>query len=118
MVTRKAGRRSLFVKHFRLDLDNSIHVEYSDGSQPKKPGRHFASEERWAHIASEFPVSRLVAIWNGLPGIDPVRRFTSREIAASRILSVAAKNGASLAGAKGPVVRLRCGSDPMESGVH
>ena len=85
MVTRKVGRRSPFVKHFRLDLDNSIHVEYSDGSQPKKSGKHFASEEKWAHIASEFPVSRLVAIWNGLPGVDPVRRFTSREIAASRI---------------------------------
>ena len=85
MVTRKAGRRSPFVKQFRLDQDNSIHVEYSDGSQPKKPGRQFASEEKWAHIASEFLVSRLVAIWNGLPGVDPGRRFTSREIAASRI---------------------------------
>src|ERR1700722_18983777 len=84
-LTRKAGRRSPFVKHFRLDLDDSIHVEYPDGSQPKKSGRQFASEEKWAHIASEFPVSRLVSIWNGFPGVDPVRRFSSREIAASRI---------------------------------
>lgn len=73
------------MKQFRLDQDASIHVEYADRSRPKKSGRHFASEEKWAHIASEFPVSRLVAIWNGLPGVDPVRRFTSREIAASRI---------------------------------
>src|ERR1700694_5744642 len=34
----------------------------------------FPSEKRLARIASEWPMSRLVEIWNSLPGVIPVKR--------------------------------------------
>src|SRR4051794_6857291 len=35
----------------------------------------------WGH----WPLKRLVAIWNSLPGVAPVEKFTSRQIALERI---------------------------------
>lgn len=32
-----------------------------------------------------FPVTRLVALWNALPGVDPVKRFQSRPIGLKRL---------------------------------
>ena len=43
------------------------------------------SREEWETIAGAWPLKRLVAIWNALPGITPVEKFTSRQIARERI---------------------------------
>ena len=34
---------------------------------------------------ARWPAARLLEIWNSLPGVTPVERFTSRSIAATRI---------------------------------
>src|SRR4051795_2334061 len=44
-----------------------------------------ASREEWEAIAGAWPLKRLVAIWNALPGVTPVDKFTSRQIALERI---------------------------------
>ena len=41
--------------------------------------------EEWNQTAGAWPLKRLVAIWNDLPGVTPVQKFTSREIALRRI---------------------------------
>jgi hypothetical protein len=41
--------------------------------------------EEWVSLASAWPLKRLVAIWNDLPGVPPVQKFTNREIALERI---------------------------------
>src|SRR3954449_11516069 len=44
-----------------------------------------ASRDEWETIAGVWPLKRLVAIWNALPGVTPVEKFTSRQIALERI---------------------------------
>jgi hypothetical protein len=43
------------------------------------------SREEWERIAGGWPLKRLVEIWNSLPGVAAVRKFTSRPIALERI---------------------------------
>ena len=45
----------------------------------------FESGEQLANLAGNWPGARLVQVWNGLPGVRPVRRFTNRKMAAARI---------------------------------
>lgn len=69
------------MKLFRIDSKNRVHVEASRN----KAGQHFSSQQEWARIAAELPMSRMVEIWNELPGVTAIRRFTSRQIALTRI---------------------------------
>src|SRR3954447_743580 len=39
----------------------------------------------WEARACSWPLKRLVAIWNDLPGVVPVGKFTNRKIAVERI---------------------------------
>jgi Protein of unknown function (DUF3489) len=43
------------------------------------------SFEEWRATGSAWPLKQLVAIWNDLPGVVPVQKFTNREIALERI---------------------------------
>src|SRR4051794_39141538 len=43
------------------------------------------SFEEWERRACSWPLKRLVAIWNDLPGVVPVGKFTNRKIALERI---------------------------------
>src|SRR4051812_14132557 len=45
----------------------------------------FGTEEELATLAAEFPAARLVALWNNLPGAQPVKKFTDRKTAIARI---------------------------------
>ena len=45
----------------------------------------FASEQELQELASEWPMKRLVEIWNRLPGVERVIRFTDRKTAIARI---------------------------------
>jgi hypothetical protein len=44
-----------------------------------------ANVEEWERRAGAWPLKRLVAIWNDLPGVLPVQKFTNRKIALQRI---------------------------------
>jgi hypothetical protein len=45
----------------------------------------FSSAEELAKLATNWPVTRLIEIWNSLPGVAPVKKFTDRKTAATRI---------------------------------
>jgi Protein of unknown function (DUF3489) len=45
----------------------------------------FANEEELQNLAGEWPMKRLVEIWNHLPAVEPVARFTDRKTAIGRI---------------------------------
>jgi hypothetical protein len=45
----------------------------------------FASEQELQEVAGKWSMKRLVEIWNRLPGVEPVSRFTDRKIALRRI---------------------------------
>ena len=46
---------------------------------------HFRSETELAKLAAAWPAARLVAIWNSLPGVTPVKRFQNRRAGVTRI---------------------------------
>src|SRR3954466_7620998 len=56
-----------------------------NGEQENAGQRVVTSRNEWETIASTWPLKRLVAIWNSLPGVAPVEKFTSRQIALERI---------------------------------
>ena len=45
----------------------------------------FRSEASLAKVAADWPVARLVEIWNSLPGVTAVKKFTSGNVAIRRI---------------------------------
>ena len=49
------------------------------------PFDSFVSEQQLAELASAWPGGRLVEIWNSLPGVTPVKKFTDHKTATSRI---------------------------------
>src|SRR5437764_10538817 len=55
------------------------------GEQENAGQRVVTSRNEWETIAGVWPLKRLVAIWNALPGVTPVEKFTSRQIALERI---------------------------------
>jgi hypothetical protein len=45
----------------------------------------FSNQNELADLTVEWPMQRLVGIWNGLSGVIPVSKFTSRKIAVERL---------------------------------
>ena len=69
-------------------LTTEDHIRTSNEPAPADGdagGGSFASEQELQELASEWPMKRLVEIWNRLPGTEPVTRFTDRKTAIGRI---------------------------------
>ena len=77
---------------FHLTTEGVIaEISPENREQENAMQRVIASREEWEAIACEWPLKRLVAIWNALPGVTPVEKFTSREIALERIWRAVAR---------------------------
>lgn len=50
---------------------------------------YFGSHEELAQLAASWPSSRLIEIWNSLPGVAPVKKFKDRTAALARIWKAA-----------------------------
>jgi hypothetical protein len=71
---------------FELTAEDHIRVMNEHGpAETEAVGRTFASEQELQRLASTWPMKRLVEIWNRLPGVAPVTRFTDRKTAIGRI---------------------------------
>ena len=72
---------------FKIDTENNI-TAFGSSEQIKDSGGEteiFASRQELATLAKTWPATRLVEIWNSLPGIEPVERFTGQQAAVARI---------------------------------
>ena len=73
---------------FTIDADNNI-TAYASGeevSQGDATGLvSFDSQATLAKVSTEWPLSRFVEIWNGIPGQSPVKKFQDRKKAVGRI---------------------------------
>src|SRR5450432_146314 len=45
----------------------------------------FASEQELTDLIAGWPAERLLAVWNSLPGVTPVKKFKTSNAAAGRI---------------------------------
>jgi len=70
---------------FTIDTDNNITAHGTPEEATAAPFDSFASQKELAELAAGWPAERLVAIWNSLPGVTPVKKFKDRTTAATRI---------------------------------
>jgi uncharacterized protein DUF3489 len=72
---------------FTIDTENNISVSASPPQiEESEAGTEtFSSVQELARLAVRWPVARLVEVWNSLPGVQPVQRFTSRKVAVTRV---------------------------------
>lgn len=72
-----------------LPADSEYAAEIASGAQ------RFSSQTEWASLAEEWPMTRLIAIWNQLPEVNPVTKFKDRKTAIMRIWSALNAQGIS-----------------------
>ena len=72
------------MKQFSITQENAVGV-LRDGEASAPESAVFHSEQELETVSSHWPASRLVDIWNGLPGVAAVRKFKDRRTAVSRI---------------------------------
>ena len=82
---------------FTIDRNNHIAV-LTAPNQVNPEAARFSGAGDLRRLAKRWPGPRLVEIWNALPGQKPVKKFTNRKVAVSRIWAAAQ----SLAPDRGP----------------
>jgi hypothetical protein len=88
IVTVSRAERGTYMKTFTIDADNNISVFTSKKEAAvasATPFDPFTSQSELADLATDWPMSRLVEIWNSIPGVTAVTKFTNRKVATERI---------------------------------
>src|SRR3954467_6672031 len=80
----EAAHTDVGQKENHMPLPNS-EVTTFPHSEEQSLRQQVTSFEEWRTLAGAWPLKRLVALWNDLPGVPPVQKFTNREIALERI---------------------------------
>src|ERR1700674_6132947 len=70
---------------FTIDAGNTIAVSTSTERGSKSGAAQFTNEKQLAALAAHWPNGRLVEIWNNLPGVRKIAKFTDRQTGVSRI---------------------------------
>src|ERR1019366_9608247 len=73
------------MKLFSIDRENNITVFGKRKDAESATGDTFHSETELNELVVAWPASRLVEIWNSIPGCVPVKKFTNRKTAVLRI---------------------------------
>jgi len=77
------------VPHFAVHPNNNLEIYVSTSTPPRlRKVPSFATEKELSALAATWPSSRLVEIWNRLPGVNGVTKFTDRKTAVQRIWKV------------------------------
>jgi hypothetical protein len=69
---------------FTIDAENNITATDAGAALPEN-SQQFASQKELNKLAAEWPPERVVEVWNSLPGVKPVKKFTTRAVATGRI---------------------------------
>lgn len=77
------------MKTFVIGSDNNVTV-FSTAAQARTftpDADRFSSEDDLARLAAKWPSSRVVEMWNSIPGVPPVKKFMDRKTGIHRIWS-------------------------------
>jgi len=89
---------------YTINNENNVTAFASAKEAKSAPdAERFSSAKDLAKLAGQWPSARLVEIWNALPGVVPVKKFTNRKAATVRIWT-AIQNLAPDAGAQPALV--------------
>ena len=75
---------------FALENDNNI-TAFTAAAQVPEGQLPFASEKEFAKLSADWPIARFAEVWNAFAGVvpftdlKPVKKFTDRKTAVSRI---------------------------------
>jgi hypothetical protein len=85
------------MKLFSIDADNTI-TTFAAAEQIPEGQERFTTEKELAAAAANWPVDRLVQVWNSFAGVagfgadlKPVKKFTDRKSAVARIFKAIQK---------------------------
>jgi hypothetical protein len=68
---------------FTIDTENNTTAFAT--RQEAGEGESFSTQDELAGLAANWPATRLVEVWNSVPGLTPVKKFTNRTSAIGRI---------------------------------
>ena len=73
---------------YTIDNENGF-TAFASAKEAKNKldAERFSSPKELTRLAEKWPTTRLAEIWNTLPGVNPVKKFTSRKMAVLRIWS-------------------------------
>jgi len=90
------------MKHFTIDAENNITIHASRKDAKEAAAElAFSTEEQFADLIGNDN-KRLLDIWNSLPGVKPVTKFTDRKVATQRIWKAIQSLGGAVAPAPQP----------------
>ena len=75
---------------FAIATDNNI-TAFTAAEQVPEGQDRFATEKEFAKLSADWPITRFVEVWNGFAGaplfgdLKPVKKFTDRKTAVTRI---------------------------------
>jgi hypothetical protein len=83
-------RRNPMSSTFTIDDSNNI-TAYASAEEASHGDAaslvHFNSQATLTKVSTDWPMSRFVEIWNGIPGQPPVKKFQDRKKAVARVWS-------------------------------
>src|SRR5450631_1992512 len=88
MTAKRAALRTTTMTTFTIDPDNNImthHTPEEAAATAANPFESFSSPQEFAELVKSWPATRLLAIWNSLPGVPPIQKFKDHQAAATRI---------------------------------
>jgi outer membrane biosynthesis protein TonB len=87
MTAQSAAPRRTSMKTFTIENETNnitLHATVQD-AEAVANAEQFRNEAGLAKLAANWPTTRLAEIWNTLPGVAPVKKFTDRKTAVTRI---------------------------------
>jgi NAD-dependent oxidoreductase involved in siderophore biosynthesis len=87
-MTAQSAAPRRFKMTFTIDTENNITAHGTPeeaAATTATPFDSFTSQQELAELAKAWPAERLVAIWNSLPGVTPVKKFKDHKTAISRV---------------------------------
>jgi hypothetical protein len=88
MAAQSAPQRRTIMTIFTIDEQNTITAFGSAeeaAAASTTPFDSFTNPKQLAELVAGWPAERLVATWNGLPGVEPVKTFKNTKTATSQI---------------------------------
>src|ERR1035437_7351780 len=88
MTVQSVAPRRAIMKTFTIDEQNNITAfgtQVEAAATATTPSDSFTSQKEFAQLAGAWAPERLVAIWNGLAGVKPLKAFNRTKAAAGRI---------------------------------
>jgi hypothetical protein len=97
------------------ETNNITHHATTEAAQAVPAAEAFKTAEEFTSLASAWPTSRLIEIWNGIAGLTPVKKFKDRATATARIWAAVQSLGGDAASE--PAEETQASAPATEPGV-